>query len=263
MSKPFIFDNPETVRISQARQSTIQGFLSNFKMKLGLGTALDVGCGVGHFSGFLRDSGFQVSALDGRQENIEEAQRRVENVSFYQADAEDPSLPTLGAFDFVLCVGLLYHLENPFRAIRNLFALTRKVLMVESRCIPDGSTMLYLMDEGKLEDQGLNYVAFYPSEGCLIKMFYRAGFPFVYSFRNLPDHEQFRQTADRKRSRTMLVASRVELESPALVLAREPGNSHDPWLLKWPSMKQRAMNFLRRPWNDKVRVIARRSGVSA
>jgi SAM-dependent methyltransferase len=263
MSKTFIFDSPETLLFVQARQNTIQGFLSDFKSQLALETAVDVGCGVGHFSGFLRDSGFQVSAVDGRAENVEEAQRRFENVTFYQANAEDPSLATLGPFDFVLCVGLLYHLENPFRAIRNLFAMTRKVAVVESRCIPDASTMLYLVDEGKLEDQGLNYVAFYPSEGALIKMFYRAGFPFVYRFRNLPDHEQFRQTADRKRSRTMLVASQVELESPALVLAQEPGNSHDPWLLKWPSLKHRALNFLRRPWNKKFRALARRSGASA
>jgi SAM-dependent methyltransferase len=263
MSKTFIFDTPEAVRFSQARQHFLQGFLPNLKLQLRLEDALDVGCGVGDFSQFLRDSGFRVSGLDGRKENVEEAQRRVGNVNFHHADVEDASLSTLGPFDLVLCVGLLYHLENPFRAIRNLFALTRKVLIVESRCIPDGSTMLYLVDEGKLEDQGLNYVAFYPSEGCLIKMFYRAGFPFVYRFRNFPDHEQFRKTDTRKRSRTMLVASQVELEDPALVLAEEPGNAYDPWLLRWPGLKQRAMNFLRRPWNGRFQALRRRSGVSA
>jgi SAM-dependent methyltransferase len=263
MSKMFIFDTPEAVRFVKARQDFIHGFLPNLKRQLGLESALDVGCGLGDFSLYLRDSGFQVSALDGRKENVEEAQRRVENVSFRHADVEDASLATLGSFDLVLCVGLLYHLENPFRAIRNLFALTGKVLIVESRCIPDESTMLYLVDEGKLEDQGLNYVAFYPSEGCLIKMLYRAGFPFVYRFRSFPDHEQFRQTDTRKRSRTMLVASQVELEVPALVLAVEPGNAYDPWLLKWPGLKQRAMNFLRRPWNERFQTLRRRLGVSA
>jgi SAM-dependent methyltransferase len=263
MSKTFRFDTPDTVRFTQARQQFLQTFLPSLKQGLGLQTALDVGCGVGDFSLFLRDSGLRVSALDGRKDNIEEAQRRVENVSFYLANVEDTSLPTLGSFDLVLCVGLLYHLENPFREIRNLFALSGKVLIVESRCIPEGSTMLYLVDEANLEDQGLNYVAFYPSESCLIKMLYRAGFPFVYMFRKFPDHEQFRKTEDRKRSRTMLVASQVKLDEPGLVLAAEPGNSYDPWMLPWQSLKQRVMNFLRRPWHERVQTLRRRSGASA
>jgi hypothetical protein len=94
-------------------------------------------------------------------------------------------------------------------------------------------------------------------------MFYRAGFPFVYRFRNFPDHEQFRQTENRKRSRTMLVASRIELEEPLLELVREPGNSHDPWLLAWPSWKQRTAKFLQRPWNEMFRAVRRHLGASA
>lgn len=263
MPKTFIFDSPEAVQFSQARQAFLQGFLANLRIKLALETALDVGCGVGNFSKFLRDAGFRVSALDGRQENVEEAKRRVENVNFRHADVEDVSLPAMGRFDLVLCVGLLYHLENPFRAIRNLFGLTGKVLIVESRCVPEASTMLYLMDEGQLEDQGLNYVAFYPSEGCLIKMLYRSGFPFVYRFLSFPDHEQFRKTSERKRSRTMLVASQIKLEESALALTEEPGNTRDPWILIWPELKQRARRFMSRPLNEKFRSLGRRLGTSA
>jgi SAM-dependent methyltransferase len=263
MSKVLAFDTPETIRFTQARQNFLRGFLADLKQQLKLETALDVGCGVGDFSVFLRDFGFQVSALDGRKDNVDEARRRVGNVCFYQSNAEDEALPRLGSFDLVLCVGLLYHLENPFRAIRNLFSLTRKVLVVESKCVPEASMALYLMDEAELEDQGLDYVAFYPSEGCLFKMFYRAGFPFVYRFRSFPDHEQFRKTQDHKRSRTMLVASRIELQQSALELVREPGNTHDPWLLTWPSLKQRTTKFIGRPWNEMFRALRRRLGASA
>jgi SAM-dependent methyltransferase len=260
LPKTFVFDNENYAQFSQARTNLLQTFLPELRRQLVLSTALDVGCGTGFFSGFLRDSAFRVSALDGRKENVAEAQRRVENVDFRQADIEDPSLPTLGTFDLVLCFGLLYHLENPFRAIRNLFALTGKVLIMESMCVPDESTLLYLMDEGKLEDQGLNYVAFYPSEGCLIKMMWRAGFPFVYRFRNLPDHDQFRDRPGRKRSRTMLVGSQVKLEIPDLVLAEEPGNLFDPW--STPSLGQRALLFLSRPWSEKFQAMRRRFGMA-
>jgi len=260
LSKTFIFDNSTYAEISRARVRFLQTFLPELQRQLGLQTALDVGCGTGFFSEFLRDSGFRVSALDGRKENVEEAQRRVWNVDFRQADVEDPSLPVLGSFDLVLCFGLLYHLENPFRAIRNLFGLTGKVLIVESMCVPDESSLLYLLDEGKLEDQGLNYVALYPSEGCLIKMIWRAGFPFVYRFRDLPDHDQFRDTPGRKRSRTMLVGSQKKMELPALVPAAEPGNLFDPW--STPSLGKRATSFLRRPWGEKLQAMRRRLGVA-
>ncbi len=260
MSKTLIFDNENYAQFSQARINLLQTFLPELQRQLGLHTALDVGCGTGFFSEFLRDTAFRVSALDGRKENVDEAQRRVENVDFRQADIEDPSLHTLGTFDLVLCFGLLYHLENPFRVIRNLFALTGKVLVIESMCVPDESSLLYLLDEGKLEDQGLNYVALYPSEGCLIKMMWRAGFPFVYRFRALPDHEQFRDTADRKRSRTMLVGSQIRLEIPALVLAKEPGNLLDPWAT--PGIGMKAKSFLSRPWSEKLQAMRRRLGVA-
>lgn len=260
MSKTFIFDNSDYVRISEARARFLQAFLPGLRRELGLETALDVGCGTGYFSEFLRNSEFRVSALDGRKENVEEARRRVENVSFRQADVEDASLPTLGSFDLVLCFGLLYHLENPFRAVRNLFGLTGKVLIVESMCVPEESPQLYLLDEGRLEDQGLNYVALVPSEGCLIKMIYRAGFLFVYRFSSLPDHEQFRATADRKRSRTVLLASKLKLEMPALVLAKNPGNVCDPWSA--PNLGKRAALFLRRPWREKLHAMRRRFGAA-
>jgi SAM-dependent methyltransferase len=260
LPKTFIFDNSVYARISEARVHFLQTFLPGLQRELGLQTAIDVGCGTGYFSEFLRDSGFQVSALDGRKDNVEEAQRRVGNVDFRQADVEDPSLPALGSFDLVLCFGLLYHLENPFRAVRNLCALTEKVLIVESMCVPDESSLLYLLDEGKLEDQGLNYVALYPSEGCLIKMLWRAGFRYVYRFRNLPEHEQFRDTPGRKRSRTMLVGSQLKLELPALVPAKEPGNLADPWATT--SFGKRAMSFLCRPWGEKLQAMRRRVGVA-
>jgi hypothetical protein len=134
---------------------------------------------------------------------------------------EDPALSELGVFDLTLCVGLLYHLENPFRAIRNLHSLTRKLVIVESICTPGNDPEMILLDEGRENNQGLSYVAFYPTEPCLIKMLDRAGFPFVYRFQRAPKDEQFKSTLMRKRSRTILAASKVELKTESLVLAAE------------------------------------------
>jgi hypothetical protein len=90
-----------------------------------------------------------------------------------------------------------------------------------------------LLDEGVGEDQALKYVAFYPSEACFVKMLYRAGFPFVYRFRVLPDDALFRATPVRKRQRTLLAASKIPLSTPNLELAKEEvrlvGGDLDPW----------------------------------
>lgn len=241
----FIFDAPESVQYVKARQDTLHKLLPALRGQISFETALDVGCGVGYFSQFLCDLDLQVVAVDGRPENVEEAQRRYPDVTFRTANVEDPAVRHLGNFDLVVCFGLLYHLENPFVAIRSLFALTQKVLLVESMCVPGARAILDLQDEGRSEDQGLNYVAFYPSESCLVRMLYRAGFPHVYCVRHFPDHGFFRDTVWRKRHRTMLAASKVPLNMRELSLVVPPSGGTDPWLTPLGRLRNLAGRLLR------------------
>ena len=143
------FDMPEALRINKARIDFLKTLLNDIGKKEKLITALDAGCGVGFFSQFLKDSGFKVTAFDGRAENIAEAQKRGPGIDFKLFNIEDPSLASLGKFDIVLCCGLLYHLENPFLAIRNLASLTGKVLLIETVVAPykNPSAFLYEEDE--------------------------------------------------------------------------------------------------------------------
>jgi hypothetical protein len=41
----------------------------------------------------------------------------------------------MGTFDVVLCLGLIYHLENPIGALRIARALTAAVCVVESQLV--------------------------------------------------------------------------------------------------------------------------------
>ena len=229
MAKAWSFDSELTQSYTRVRQTFISEFLDAIRGQVSLQSALDVGCGIGYFSKFLLDRGLDVIAIDGRDENTKEGRRRYPEISFLTRNAEDPALPGLGVFDLVLCVGLLYHLENPFQAIRNLHALTGKILILESMCAPGTEPSLELLDEYLVENQGLNYVAFYPTESCLVKMLYRASFPCVYGFATLPDDKAFHATPSRKRERTMLVASKDRLEAKGLVLLAEPKRSWDIW----------------------------------
>jgi SAM-dependent methyltransferase len=228
-----VFDVPAARNLNSVRQSFIENFIVAVRTKEELSSVLDVGCGVGYFANFLKDLHFQVIATDGRDENVEEARTRNPEIRFLTQDVEDKSITGLGSFDLVLCLGLLYHLENPFRAIRNLYSVTKKVLLVETMYVPNSQPMMDLLDEATATNQALNYVAFYPSEACLIKMLYRSGFKFVYRFQQLPDAEQFKTTRYRKQSRTFLVGSNIPLAVSNLILVNEPFRPHygdtDPW----------------------------------
>jgi SAM-dependent methyltransferase len=227
------FDAPSAVEFVRARVEFIRSFLASIQGQLSLQSALDVGCGVGYFSGFLRELGLEVVGIDGRNENVEEAKRRFPDIRFFACVAETLPVSQIACADLVLCVGLLYHLENPFRAIRNLHAWTRNLLIVEGMCIPGTTAVMELLDERTLQDQGLNYVAFYPTEASLVKMLYRSGFPFVYRFLRLPAHPLYDESVMRQRQRTMLAASKMALSASNLLLTPEPvrhvlGMS-DPW----------------------------------
>ena len=72
-----------------ARQNYLRPILHDLRSSLKIETVADVGCGVGYFSGFLHDLGFNVIACDGRSENVEEARRRYPNIEFKHSNVED------------------------------------------------------------------------------------------------------------------------------------------------------------------------------
>jgi SAM-dependent methyltransferase len=216
------FDQPHAHSFNDSRRKFLDNLLPSLQKQCCLRTALDVGCGVGFFSSYLQHAGFQVSAFDGREENAIEAHKRNSDLNIEIRDIEDPDLSKLGTYDLVLCLGLLYHLENPFRALRNLAALTGKVLVLETRVAPFNSNVALLYQENHEVDQGLSYIAMIPSRGCLVKMLYKAGFSYVYGVKVLPDHEQFRGSAIRKPMRTIFLAARCELQTQDLRVIPEP-----------------------------------------
>ncbi len=229
MPKHLVFDRPMQSEMREAEEEFLRRVISPWQSALGLRSAFDLGCGVGYFSAMLRDLGFQTLAADARADNVLEARARHPGIDFRVADAEDPALSAFGVFDLVLCAGLLYHLENPLRAFRNLRALTGKVLLLESMAAPDDEPYLIVLDEPAGEDQSMGAVSCYPSQGAIVKMAFRAGFPFVYRFRELPNHENYRSGIGRAQARTLVAASTLPLDSPLIESATEPKPSGDLW----------------------------------
>ncbi|MGO7770990.1 hypothetical protein ACC736_39985, partial [Rhizobium ruizarguesonis] len=76
----------------------------------------------------------------------------------------------------VFCFGLLYNLENPFAAIRNLHRITEQYLFIETQIALGEGNDLVLVSEGQNQTQGLKFNALIPSRRALVKMLYVAGF---------------------------------------------------------------------------------------
>lgn len=262
MKAPLVFDAEHYEKLNAARGAVVTELIADLRgSSADLRSAIDVGCGVGYFSGLLRSNGFDVTAIDGRAENVEEARRRQRGIQFHQFNAEDSELLGLGTFDLCFCFGLLYHLENPFLTIRLLRALTKNLLLVEGVTFPGSEPIMALIDEVTLQDQGLHHLAFYPTEACLIKMLYRAGFPCVYGFTSRPQHPEYRSSADGRRVRTMLAASLCPVESQKLQLVTEPASKIRPWDpmsgIQGQPTTQKLRRFIDKPFSEKLEALKR------
>ena len=135
-------------------------------------TVVDLACSEGWFAHRLLEWGAgRVLGVDIRPENIHRAELvrdhlRVDpdRLSFRIGDVYD--LEGLGAFDVVLCLGLIYHLENPIGALRVSRTLTRGVCVVESQLVePHGPLRHTWGTSGEYVEQEAAWAAWYePAE---------------------------------------------------------------------------------------------------
>ena len=93
---------------------------------------LDAGCGEGMVSNLLYDEvkNLKISAFDCFQQSIDLAQKdNQREIDFFLADIEKLDLKN-GQFDLVLATEVLEHLENPQKALKELFRVTAKTVIV-------------------------------------------------------------------------------------------------------------------------------------
>ena len=102
-------------------------------------TAIDLACSEGWFAHRLLEWGArQVVGIDVRPENIRRAELVRDHLGLDRRrlrfkTADVMKLRARQPFTVVLCLGLIYHLENPIGALRIARSLTRGVCIVESQ----------------------------------------------------------------------------------------------------------------------------------
>jgi 2-polyprenyl-3-methyl-5-hydroxy-6-metoxy-1,4-benzoquinol methylase len=91
-------------------------------------SALDVGCAFGYGVGALSSLGYVALGSDISSYGQMQAKKRLKGNDFVVCDAQ-ASLPFSEQFDLVTCFEVLEHLQNPARALQNLYAASNNVVV--------------------------------------------------------------------------------------------------------------------------------------
>lgn len=205
-------------------------------------SVLETGAGIGDLTAFFLDRGCTVTSLEPRRTNVESFRARYRENAWWPPEhlrIEQGDLLRLddrtdiAPHQIVFCYGLLYHLDQPLRALQSLARLCTDMLLVETAVaygVEDDS--IQFAPEDPLDPtNSITGTACYPSRRW---MFNRLGelFEHVYMPLTQPHHEQFRLdwrqgTPPAGRSRAIFVASRTRLRNSLLVPHVPPVQFHD------------------------------------
>jgi len=100
----------------------------------------DVGASNGYFSFEARKRGATVVAFDFRHKDnsgfgLAQYINGMSDIEHHQINVLDLEARTYGQHDVVLALGLLYHISDPYLALSNCAALSRRRLLIESYCL--------------------------------------------------------------------------------------------------------------------------------
>jgi len=202
---------PEVARgIHVTREKALRRYLE--ANAPGFSTAMDISCHEGYFSLVLAEYFSSVVGLDKNSASLGKARQIVTLLGRGNVRLECSAVelwPDSQGADFVLCFGLLYHVENPLEIIRKLTALTGKALCIETQVLPhdvtavveDGSYLWQREIQGMFglcadyshrAEGGLTDLALVPSRFALEFLLKNAGFRTVEFYQpDADDYEQF------------------------------------------------------------------------
>ena len=126
--------------IHVTRREMVAGAVrGHFGERLGSVNALDVGCHEGYFSFLLRELGVpRIHGVDLRLESLQKARSLAEiagheSMDWTHCNCEELDHHVTDQYELCLCVGLIYHLENPIRCLRQISARCSEMIVVETQ----------------------------------------------------------------------------------------------------------------------------------
>ncbi len=145
----------------------------------------------------------RIVAVEGRRKNLRRAKFVQEllhlgKVEFVRADLETVDLTRLGSFDVVLCMGVLYHLREPWRLLGNMRRAAGGAFIWTHYAEDSRARVTRHGYKGRLYREwfflweplsGLRPASFWPRRPDLLRMLADAGFVDASVVDDRPDHE--------------------------------------------------------------------------
>lgn len=200
---------PHVKKIHETREQVLRNHIESCTFPRN--SALDIACHEGFFSLVLKEYFATVVGIDKNEASIHQAKlmTRVQkkDIQYIHSAFEDISDDLKS--DFVLCYGLLYHIDNPMTILPKLAGLTRHALCIETQVLP--FTLNGYIEDGFYDNQreikglfglcadyptsnegGTTEYALVPSLNALTYLLHQFGFKSVQVYEPKEgDYEQF------------------------------------------------------------------------
>jgi SAM-dependent methyltransferase len=152
--------SPDLVKADPRLKAILQMCRALYGARLSTLRMLDLGCLEGGYSVGLARAGAQVLGIEAREEHLEKCMLArdalaLPGLEFACADVKAITVDRFGSFDAVLALGILYHLDDPVGWLRQIAALTRGILFVDTHYAPVDEASLAAVRPGLRGQLGL------------------------------------------------------------------------------------------------------------
>lgn len=146
--------------------------------------ALEIAAHTGLFSFQMANAGFRdILTTDIRDHPLKQGEyinsyvKAPMTFRHVPVSLDDPAYPEIGTYNVVACLGVLYHLRDLLQGLRNLRAVTKDVLLVQSLLYNSTEPLIWLYDEDPNRMVcGVDTIAQHPSRSALICLLRQVGF---------------------------------------------------------------------------------------
>lgn len=197
---------------------------------------LDLGCNAGYWALEAIERGCDfVAGIDGRAMHIEQARFVFEakdvdkeRYEFLQGDIFEMDLSSLGRFDVVLCLGLLYHISKHVELLEKISEVNDDVLLIDTTLsLAPGSHLVLRSESLDSPRDAVDYeIAMTPTRRAVAEMIKLFGYGVVVLKPRFSDYTGCRDFRQGRR-RGFLCAKRSQLSRSGLEI--EPADAYFHW----------------------------------